>query len=213
MTLLSHRTPVYILHRLQDVLYRKLNPNTPWLTPKAVDFIASVLHKEDQGLEYGSGRSTTWFAGRVTHLVSVEHNPDWYARVTGTIKKLGLDNIEYHLHPRPIDSTNFEKLLVSQYVQASKSLKPESLDFVLVDGLARPACAIRAITLLKNGGWLILDDANHYLPSESNAPNSRSMKDGPLNEYWIKVEQAIKGWKVLWFGNGVKETLVFQKPK
>lgn len=210
---LSHWTPAYLFHRLQDVLYRKLNPDAPWLTLKAVDFIASILHKECLGLEYGSGRSTVWFAARVKHLVSIEHNPDWYALVTDKIQHLGLKNVEYHFYPKPAESSNFQGLLSSNYVLASESLKPNSLDFVLVDGIVRPACAIRAIPLLKKGGWLILDDANHYLPGTSKAPNSRSLADGPLNDQWEQVEQALKGWKATWFGNGVKETLIFQKPK
>jgi len=68
------------------------------------------------------------------------------------------------------------------------------------------------LPLLKNGGLLIIDDANHYLPSDSFAPNSRSMKDGPLNEEWGKVVKALEGWNSVWFGNGIKETVVFRKP-
>ena len=58
----SHWTPTYIIHRLQDVLYRKQHPEAPWLTPKAISFLNQFYIKICQGLEYGSGRSTTWFA-------------------------------------------------------------------------------------------------------------------------------------------------------
>jgi hypothetical protein len=208
----SHWTPTYIIHRLQDVVYRKQHPDAPWLTPKAINFLESVLNKDFQGLEYGSGRSTTWFAARVKHLVSVEHNPDWYAMVADKIQQLGLDNVDYHLHPNPTDKLSLDELSKTSYVMASESLQPDSFDFVLVDGVVRPPCALRAIPLLKNGGWLILDDANHYLPSTSIAPNSRSLRDGPLNDLWRNVEQALTGWESTWFGNGIKETLVFRKP-
>jgi predicted O-methyltransferase YrrM len=208
----SHWTPVYIYHRLQDVIYRNSHPTAPWLTPAAIEFLTTVVRSEDIGLEYGSGRSTTWFAARVKKLVSVEHNSDWHKRVGETIRQLGLNNIEYHLHPQPGAGSNLPELLTSTYVMASDTLQPDSLDFVLVDGIIRPACAIRAIPLLKKGAWLILDDANHYLPSLSKAPNSRNLTDGPLNEQWKEVEQAVAGWKTTWFGNGIKETLIFQKP-
>jgi predicted O-methyltransferase YrrM len=209
----SHWTPIYIYHRLQDVLFRKLNPKAPWLTPAAIRFLQSVLTSSDSGLEYGSGRSTTWFASRVKHLISVEHNPDWYQRVSSTINQLGLQNVEYFLHPQPDNRNTLQELMASKYVQAAASLTANSLDFVLVDGVTRPACAIHAIPLLKAGAWLILDDANHYLPGISNAPNSRSIQNGPLNDHWKEVENALTGWKATWFGNGIKETLIFQKPE
>jgi predicted O-methyltransferase YrrM len=208
----THWTSTYIIHRIQDILYRKMNPESPWLTPKSIDFLKTILKSESLGLEYGSGRSTTWFAGQIKHLVSIEHNPEWFSRVSDKINQLGLNNVEYHLRSKPVESDNLLELANSSYVQAAESLKAYSLNFVLIDGVVRPACVLRAIPLLINGGWLILDDANHYLPGTSLAPNSRSLKDGPLNEQWVEVELALKGWKATWFGNGVKETLIFQKP-
>jgi predicted O-methyltransferase YrrM len=208
----SHWNPSYIYHRLQDVIYRKTNSDAPWLTPKAIDFLSSTLRKEDVGLEYGSGRSTSWFASRVEHLVSVEHNSEWYKRVSETIHQLGLTNVDYHLHPQPDNIQNLSELMTTNYVQAAQSLQPDSLDFVLVDGIIRPACALHAIPLLKKGAFLILDDANHYLPGLSQAPNSRSLTDGPLNDHWKEVENALSGWTSTWYGNGIKETLVFLKP-
>jgi hypothetical protein len=208
----SYLNPTYIVHRLQDVLYRKQHPGEPWLTPKAIRFLESVLNPDCQGLEYGSGRSTTWFASRVKHLVSIEHNPDWYTIVSGKIQQLSLNNLDYHLHPKPSEELSLEELMVTSYVKAAESLVPDSLDFALVDGVVRPPCALRAIPLLKKGGWLILDDANHYLPSLSKAPNSRRTEDGALNDQWKVVEQALIGWDSTWFGNGIKETLVLRKP-
>lgn len=209
---ISHWTPAYIFYRFQDVLYRKMNPDSPWLTPGAIDFLKSILQKEHCGLEYGSGRSTTWFATRVNQLVSVEHNPEWYERVSQAISLKRISNVAYYLHPKPTESNNISEIIASPYVIASGELQSGSLDFALVDGVVRPACALRSISLLKQGGWLILDDANHYLPGTSGAPNSRKLSDGPLNEDWAAVQSALQGWNALWYGNGIKETLIFQKP-
>jgi hypothetical protein len=209
----SHWTPAYIYHRITDWLYRSRNPQAPWLTPSAVEYLQQALQPSFNGLEYGSGRSTTWFARRVNSLISVEHNVDWYNRVSGDIEQLHLTNVQYHRFSKPDNSLGFEKQKSSEYVQASSNIKEKSLDFVLVDGVVRPACVDRSIPLLKPGGLLIIDDANHYLPCNSWAPNSRTQKDGPLNEEWAFVKKELTGWNEVWFGNGIKETAVFRKPE
>jgi hypothetical protein len=209
----SHWTPAYIYHRILDWIYRSRNPQSPWLTPRAVEYLEEALQPGFIGLEYGSGRSTTWFARRVNKLISVEHNVDWYNRVKCEIEKQKLSNVQYHHFLKPDNSLNMEKVMKSEYVQVSADIQEDSLNFVLVDGVARPACVIRSIPLLKNGGLLIIDDANHYLPCTSWAPNTRTVKDGPLNEEWIQVQKELEGWKNVWFGNGIKETVVFRKPE
>jgi hypothetical protein len=208
----SHWTPAYIYNRLTDWYFRFRNPRAPWLTPRAIEYLENALQPEFTGLEYGSGRSTAWFAGRVKHLISVEHNTEWYSRVKSELEELGLKNVEYFHFPKPEATLVLQQTIVSEYVQASANLQDNSLDFALVDGIVRPACALRSLPLLKYGGLLIIDDANHYLPSDSFAPNSRSMKNGPLNEEWGKVVKALEGWNSVWFGNGIKETVVFRKP-
>jgi hypothetical protein len=209
----SHWTPAYIFHRLADWYYRARNPEAPWLTPKAVEYLNNALQPEFNGLEYGSGRSTIWFAKRVKKLVSVEHNPDWFRRIQEEMKMKGIDNIEYHHFIKPDSSSSLMDNLKSDYVQATSTIAESSLDFVLVDGVVRPACMIHAIPLLRNGGLLILDDANHYLPCDSGAPNTRSQEDGPLNDGWKQVQQQITDWQAIWFGNGIKETVLFRKPE
>lgn len=209
----SHWTPAYIYHRISDWVYRSRNPQAPWLTPRAIGYLEEALQPGFAGLEYGSGRSTTWFARHVKSLISVEHNDEWYERVKGNIEMMKLENVEYHHFIKPDSSLSFENTLTSEYVQASSAIQENSLDFVLVDGIVRPACVIRSIPLLKKGGLLIIDDANHYLPCDSWAPNSRKQQDGPLNEEWALVIKELKGWNDVWFGNGIKETAVFRKPE
>lgn len=208
----AHWTPAYIYGRLADILFRAFHPQAPWLTPQAIHYLENILKPDFSGLEYGSGRSTTWFAGLVNHLVSVEHNPDWFARVKTGINKAGIQNVDYHLFPKPDNQAPLDAVMRSDYVQAGGKIGENSLDFVLVDGVSRPACLIHSLPLMKSGAFLILDDANHYLPSLSKAPNSRNPENGPLNDEWKSVEENLSGWNAFWFGNGVKETVVFRKP-
>jgi putative heme iron utilization protein len=50
-----------------------LHPNWPWLTKEAILLLERLLRPDDIGLEFGSGRSTIWFAERVEKLISIEH--------------------------------------------------------------------------------------------------------------------------------------------
>jgi hypothetical protein len=208
----THWTPAYIYSRLADYFFRFQNPKAPWLTPRAIAYLEQALQPDFSGMEYGSGRSTAWFARQVKHLVSVEHNETWYTKVRAELESSGLTNVEYHHYGKPDDAKPLPEKMASNYAVADAGLLPKSLNFVLVDGIERPSCALRALPLLKNGGLLIIDDANHYLPCNSWAPNSRSLKDGPLDTEWASVLDAIKSWDAVWFGNGVKETAVFHKP-
>ena len=45
----------------------------------------SWLCAGDTGLEFGSGRSTRWFAARVGALTSIEHDAAWHARVASSL--------------------------------------------------------------------------------------------------------------------------------
>jgi len=208
----SHWTPAYIFSRLADYYFRFQNPKAPWLTPRAIAYLEQALQPDFIGLEYGSGRSTAWFARHVKKLTSIEHNNAWYTRVREELESNGLQNVNYHFYMKPEHTLSLEQKLITDYVHADDNLRSGTLNFVLIDGIERPACAIRAIPLLKNGGLLIIDDANHYIPCNSWAPNSRAISDGPIDDEWAKVLEEIKEWDAVWFGNGIKETAVFRKP-
>jgi len=71
----------------------------PWFTQRANSLLPTLLKKPDVGLEFGSGRSTFWFARRVAALTSVEHNAFWHKKVSKTLKEQGLSNVQYLLIP------------------------------------------------------------------------------------------------------------------
>ena len=95
----SHRTPRYVFHRTRQLFYERAHPDDPWLTPAAIRLLAGLLSPADRGAEFGSGRSTLWFAARVAALTSVEHDERWHETVTAKLKDRGLGNVEYILAP------------------------------------------------------------------------------------------------------------------
>jgi hypothetical protein len=204
-----HWTPRYIYSRILEKHYRRTHPGLPWLTQEANRILETLLLPQDVGLECGSGRSTLWFAARVSHLTSVEHNPQWHARVAGWLDEKQLANVDYHLCPGSDSAADLYNL--PAYVRIVDDIPPNSLDFALVDGIFRDACALLALDRLKAGGFLVIDNANLYLPCESHAPNSKREADGPASLLWAQFLQKTAGWRTIWTSNGVSDTAFFFK--
>ena len=204
----KHWSLAYLLNRLRERLYRRLHPDLPWLSPEAVRILSENLRSSDVGLEFGSGRSTIWFAQRVGFLTSVEHNPEWHRRVSIQARRLGLTNLTCLLVPGE-DKAATDPI----YARTAERFADGSLDFILVDGIFRDACAIASLGKLRSGGLFILDDAHRYLPSESKSPYARSLEEGPASPAWERFYAAVRLWHCQWTSNGVSDTVIFYKPQ
>ncbi len=205
----SHWTPRYMVSRIAEKNYYRTHPDLPWLTQTANGILATYLSPADSGLEFGSGRSTLWFAKQVGHLISVEHDEVWFQKVLQMLKDNHLNNVDYQLHPRNLAD---ERGGETDYVKVFQGIKSDSIDFVLVDGVYRDFCALESIRAIRPGGVLIIDDVHRYLPSDSDSPHSRTLKDGPKGQTWEKVYQTISQWRKIWTSSGVSDTAFFFKP-
>src|SRR3954467_8450820 len=96
---LLHLTPRYLYHRIHWKFYEAKNPGAPWINQQAIEILKTLLLKTDRGIEWGSGRSTMWFAQRLGHLTSVENDAAWHARVKGDLEREKVGNVEYLLRP------------------------------------------------------------------------------------------------------------------
>ncbi|HKQ50076.1 MAG TPA: hypothetical protein VJZ71_18515 [Phycisphaerae bacterium] len=209
MRTFRHWTPRYLINRFRLGVYEVLHPNAPWLTPAAVGFLDAHLKKSDVGLEFGSGRSTAWFAGRIAHLTSIEHDRAWYEKVAPRLAAEGLTNVEYHLCESDQGDEGADR---TDYVRCIDRFADKSLDFVLVDGIYRSACAVRVIPKLRPGGMLAVDNINWYLPCSSHAPNSRRASQGPVSSEWGRFHEATRNWQCVWTTSGVTDTAIYLKP-
>jgi len=205
----SHRTPRYVRDRTRQMMYERAHPDDPWLTPAAIRLLSTLLRPSDRGAEFGSGRSTSWFAARVAALTSVEHDPRWHQAVTAALEHRGLGNVEYILatEDQPLDRGG-----ESAYARAALAFPDASLDFALVDGHYRDYSAKFILPKLKPGAMLIIDNVNWYLPCQSKAPNSRTVRLGPATRMWAEVWAELAGWRTIWTSSGVWDTAIFIKP-
>jgi len=207
---MRHRTPRYIYNRTRLMWSEHAHPDHPWLTPDAVRLLASMLRKADRGAEFGSGRSTIWFAERVSHLTSVEHDKLWYNDISARLRSRNLINVEYILAPpdQPPELGGRSK-----YARTILEFDDATLDFVLVDGMYREHVSKLVIPKIRSGGLLIIDNINWYLPPpKTRAPASRTLALGPAGALWSDVATTLADWRAIWTTSGVTDTGIFIKP-
>src|SRR5665213_9334 len=191
-----HWTPRYIKNKLAVFYEEKMNPQNPWLTKDAINFLDQTLRPSDVGIEFGSGRSTVWLAKRLSHLISVEDSGVWYGKVLKLIEKNGVSL-----------KVDYRKLAADkEYVGQALELKDGSMDFCLVDGIARDSCALSILPKLTSGGILTIVNINLFLPNISLSPKSKKNSDLCETEFLEKFLNFVEGWRRRWTSNGVWDT-------
>jgi predicted O-methyltransferase YrrM len=190
----------YLKNRIFVYLYERLNPLTPWITKKAIDYLNSNLKNNYIGFEWGSGKSTIWLAKRVKKLVSVENDIYWYKKI-----KLMLENYYFNENEKKDNPSH------SRYINLIDKFENEYFDFIFVDGIFRDHCALKSIKKLKKGGILVIDDIHWFLPSNSKTLGSISLDKKPLNALWERFIKEIMNWEKIWTTNGIHDTGIFIK--
>lgn len=191
---LSH--PRLLFHRLRYWLWERLEPGRPWLCPGTVRFCERHLEPSMRVLEFGSGRSTTWLAAMVGHVISIEHNEVWYRKVRETVAAKGQANVD--LRHVPLDHPEAEGERADYdpmpaYVRVADGLIDASLDLVVVDGHYRSNCILRVAPKIRPGGLLLVDDANFW----------PALDAIPVPAGWSIIDDSSNGLKrcVIWQAN------------
>ena len=129
----------------------------PWVTYSFIDFIKDRIQKDHRVFEFGSGNSTFFYAKMAGKVVSVEHDQDWFNKISAG---------------KPANS---EMIYCSLETDGKYCRMPLSLDqkfnVVIVDGRDRVNCCKQAVNALSPDGVIVLDDSErdfyepaiHYL--------------------------------------------------
>lgn len=162
----------YALRWLHSLLpgHSPLYDQMPWITFRAIDWLAAYLKPDMAVFEYGAGGSTLYLAKRVRSVVSVEHDEGFYQLVRDYISEQGVRNCELLLRkPTPCTDADLEYashqgkhqgFCFESYVKVIDQYPDASFDLVMVDGRARVACLKRAIAKVKPGGVVMLDNSD-----------------------------------------------------
>jgi hypothetical protein len=188
--------PKAFFYRLKYWIWEKLHPHKPWMCPGTVDFCEKHLSRSMSVLEFGSGRSTVWFAQRAGNLISIEHNSVWYQLVKKKIETANLTNVDLRWIPLDHSLTEPEREFYEKCpdcVAVLDEFPDASFDLIIVDGHYRTNCTRKCLSKIKPGGYLLLDDANLW--------NSFDVLEIPQD--WLVVNQST---------NGIKTAIIWQKP-
>lgn len=154
----------------------------PWINFVAIDFLDKHLEKSHKVFEYGGGGSTLFFLNRVAEVVTAEHSGEWFRILGETVSKKGNKNWSgqfismekgdlvtnpdisnpdhYSSDDAPSKGHNYR-----DYASHIDKYPDGYFDCVLVDGRARPSCLKHALTKIRKGGYLVLDNSDraYYL--------------------------------------------------
>jgi len=205
----GHWTPTYIYDRIKLYFYQRNNPEYPWLVDRVTSFLSTYLKDDDIGLEFGSGRSTLWFAKKVKHITSIEHDSNWHEKVSEWLADSGLSyKVNYHLF-----TDGAGKSPSCNYIKIIDTFDKESFDFILIDGMLREYVAVKSLNNLKKGGIIIIDNANWYIPrkNKSRVPGSRGLQDGFASDEWRDFYEIVGGWRGMWETDGISDTALWFK--
>lgn len=113
----------------------------PWYTHPALDEILSWDLSRKRVFEYGVGQSTLWWAGKAEWVYGVDGNPEWVKA----------------MHDQVISNSIIACISIEDiYVASIHNFK--NIDIVVVDGDYRDKCVPHALSALKPGGKLIIDN-------------------------------------------------------
>lgn len=205
--------PPYLWRRVVQFRFQRRFPQTPWLTEPAIRLLDGWIKPDDRGFEWGSGRSTRWFAKRCAHVTSVDHHKEWYDIVTKQLKEAGLsDKVSYHWVE--CDLTGADEPETHPYAEVINQHADASLDWILVDALMRETCMRHAIPKLKPGGLLILDNANRFVPNrfEDSFATIHSPRAEPPTPAWKKLLADLSTWRQMPTTDGIWDTHFWIKP-
>lgn len=165
--------PAY--YRYNRKMKMPIDAQLPWISHRALLRLKQILRPDMSVLEYGSGGSTLFLASRVDRLISVEHDQLWAEFVSIKIqnepnKKLYYIPADERCEDEEFRSKygiNYSGKCFKEYVLKVLDLPDESLDLLIIDGRARPACLKYAHGKVKPGGYILFDNSDRLEYQES----------------------------------------------
>lgn len=130
----------------------------PWWPAGAVTLVGRQIGVGSVVFEYGGGGSTRWLAGLGATVTTVEHDMVWYRQIAPDLP----DTVSLLLR-EPERSGRVHSVVepgaFDGYVAAIADYPDRAFDLVIVDGRARVASGLAAMDKVREGGLLLLYDA------------------------------------------------------
>jgi predicted O-methyltransferase YrrM len=154
----------------------------PWFVASCVQELEDNLLKPHfTAFEWGSGKSTIWLLRRVNEVVSIEHDKDWFRKVS---QWLHLEEKGY------FTLLHLDLDLYGGYVDEILKYPDEHFNVILIDGRKRSECIKASVNKVKPGGFVVVDDSER--------------------EQYQEAYKVFDGWRRQnWFDHTGKGTSIF----
>ena len=187
----------FITGIIKKISHESKCKHEPWLTADSVRILDGWISQNDKILEFGSGQSTTWFTTKSKHVISIEHDKDWYQKTKNIpgAKVILCKTKDKHL-------------------SILKKIKNDSIDACLVDGQWRRDCLLEVFSKIKPGGIIILDNAETILPISwpSQSFQDSWQKQGAQEKVKTKkIIKELKKWRQLSTSDVTQDTVIYVK--
>lgn len=153
------------------VQWQKIDPSNgcvfPWFTHPFLAELSTWDLSDMTILEWGAGRSTTWWATKTKMVISIEANKEWCQSVEKEITEKGLLHTKANVVYRPAKDGETDKYNRDWYLfppLAAKIIGKEGAliriryDIVVIDGVMRYECLQWAEKYFKEHGGIIIFD-------------------------------------------------------
>lgn len=137
----------------------------PWYTYPAIEYLSQFDYRSKKVFEYGTGYSSMYWAARAQKVISIEDNPEWFAKFSEEFKA---DNWQMRLYE---DNETYENAIFADN---------EKYDVIVIDGRRRAECAACAVKALSAGGMVILDDSDRVNTSLEYAGAIKNLRQANL---------------------------------
>lgn len=178
----------------------------PWYTYPAIEYIKNLELKDKEVFEWGSGSSSIFWSTRAKSVISIEHNPDWYKKISRQRRS----NMKIYLK-----ENKFE------YIK-SIGLTGKKFDIIVIDGEYRTdCCKLTLKKYLKKHGIIILDNSD-WFPISRKLLISQGLLEvafsgfSPLNNYTLTTSfffSDIKGIKTKESINSIASIIAYEDNK
>jgi len=128
----------------------KKNSFLPIIPYNAIRIFENYLEKDIQIVEWGSGRSTSWYARKSQKVFSVEDSENWYKETLRILNKKSLKNFDLSFTK---NSTEY----VNKPIEKSDV---KSRRVFIIDGSFRNSCALAALDCCTKEDIIYLDDSD-----------------------------------------------------
>ena len=137
----------------------------PWYTYPAIEYLSQFDYRQKNVFEFGCGYSSLFWANRAKNVISIEDNPEWFAKWQ---KEFCRPNLDIRLRD---EGENYYKAICED---------TEKYDVIIIDGKCRAECAAHAILKLNDNGMIILDDSDRVNTSREYVDAIRILKEHNL---------------------------------